>query len=63
MNLRKGAKSVTEAESAMSQSDLSQRLELARLIGLQSGMKEVRLEDWQLSGKLEKLRKVRNGGV
>ncbi|PLW49647.1 hypothetical protein PCASD_02200 [Puccinia coronata f. sp. avenae] len=57
--IRKTATTLTDADKAMSQEDLSHRLQLARLIGLRLGKNEVDLEDWQHACKLEKLRKIR----
>ncbi|POW07983.1 hypothetical protein PSTT_07861 [Puccinia striiformis] len=59
VSIRKTATTLTDADKAMSQEDLSQRLQLARLIGLRLGKDEVDVEDWQQACKLEKLRKIR----
>ncbi|KAA1069552.1 hypothetical protein PGT21_028018 [Puccinia graminis f. sp. tritici] len=59
VSIRKTATTLTDADKAMSQEDLSQRLQLARLLGLRLGKDEVDLDDWQQACKLEKLRKIR----
>ncbi|OAV95796.1 hypothetical protein PTTG_02998 [Puccinia triticina 1-1 BBBD Race 1] len=59
VSIRKSATTLTDADKAMSQDDLSQRLQLARLLGLRLGKNEVDLEDWHQACKLEKLRKIR----
>ncbi|KNZ51159.1 hypothetical protein VP01_4064g2 [Puccinia sorghi] len=59
VSIRKTAATLTEADKAMSQEDLSRRLLLARLIGLRLGKNHVDLDDWQQACKLEKLRKMR----
>jgi len=59
VSIRKTATTLTEADKAMSQEDLSRRLLLARLIGLRLGKNHVDLDDWQQACKLEKMRKMR----
>ncbi|MBW0525775.1 hypothetical protein O181_065490 [Austropuccinia psidii MF-1] len=59
VSIRRSATTLAEADQAMSQEDLSKRLELSRLLALQLGKEQVELEDWQEAGKLEKLRKIR----
>lgn len=57
--VRRTATTLADADKAMSQDDLSQRLQLSKLLGLRSGKDEVELDDWQQACKLEKLRKIR----
>ncbi|EGG00239.1 uncharacterized protein MELLADRAFT_93727 [Melampsora larici-populina 98AG31] len=59
VNIRKGAKDLTEANERLSLNEFSNRLKLLKLIGTQLNTTELNWSNWEYVCKLEKVRKIR----
>lgn len=59
VDIRKGAKDLTEANERLSLQEFSNRLKLLKLVGTQLNTQELNWSNWEYVCKLEKVRKIR----